>query len=48
MFIPDPDYYPSRILDPGYCIPDPKTATEERSGIKFVVILFYEPEISQH
>jgi hypothetical protein len=32
--IPDPDFYPSRI-------PDPKTATKERGGKKFVVIPFY-------
>jgi hypothetical protein len=32
--IPDPDFYPSRI-------PDPKTATKERGGKKFVVITFY-------
>jgi hypothetical protein len=31
MFIPDPDFYPSRI-------PDPKTATKERREKKFVVI----------
>jgi hypothetical protein len=31
--IPDPDFYPSRI-------PDPKTATKERGGKKFDVILF--------
>jgi hypothetical protein len=31
MFIPDPDFYPSRI-------PDPKTATKERGEKKFVVI----------
>jgi hypothetical protein len=31
MFIPDPDFYPSRI-------PDPKTATKERMEKKFVVI----------
>jgi hypothetical protein len=30
MFIPDPDFYPSRI-------PDPKTATKERGVKKFVV-----------
>jgi hypothetical protein len=30
MFIPDPDFYPSRI-------PDPKTATKERGEKKFVV-----------
>jgi hypothetical protein len=34
MFIPDPDFYPSRI-------PDPKTATKERGEKKFVVITFY-------
>jgi hypothetical protein len=34
MFIPDPDFYPSRI-------PDPKTATKERDEKKFVVITFY-------
>jgi len=34
MFIPDPDFYPSRI-------PDPKTATKERDEKKFVVIIFY-------
>jgi hypothetical protein len=31
--IPDPDFYPFRI-------PDPKTATKERGGKKFVVKLF--------
>jgi hypothetical protein len=31
MFIPDPNFYPSRI-------PDPKTGTKERSENKFVVI----------
>jgi hypothetical protein len=30
MFIPDPDFYPSRIPDLGPWIPDPKTATKER------------------
>jgi hypothetical protein len=34
MFIPDPDFYPSRI-------PDPKTATKERGEKKFGVIPFY-------
>jgi hypothetical protein len=34
IFIPDPDFYPSRI-------PDPKTATKERGKKKFVVIPFY-------
>jgi hypothetical protein len=36
MFIPDPDFYPSRI-------PDPKTATKERGEEKVVVIPFLEP-----
>ncbi len=46
MFIPDPDFCPSRILDPGFWIsdlgsriPDPKTATKEM-GEKFVVLAF--------
>jgi hypothetical protein len=39
--IPDPDFYPSRIPDPGSWIPDPKTATKERGEKKFVVIPFY-------
>jgi hypothetical protein len=34
MFIPDPDFYPSRI-------PDLKTATNERGEKKIVVITFY-------
>jgi hypothetical protein len=34
MFIPDPDFYPSRI-------PDPETATKERGEKKFDVIPFY-------
>jgi hypothetical protein len=38
MFIPDPDFYPSRIPDLGSRIPDPKTATKERGEKKFVVI----------
>jgi hypothetical protein len=41
MFIPDPDFYSSRILDLGSRIPDPKTATKERGEKKIVVILFY-------
>jgi hypothetical protein len=36
MFIPDPDFYPSRIPDPG-----PETATKEKGGKKFVVIPFF-------
>jgi hypothetical protein len=39
--IPDPDFYPSWILDPGSRIPDPKTATKERGGKKIFVIPFY-------
>jgi hypothetical protein len=35
MFIPDPEFYPSRISDPGS-----KTATKERGEKKFVVIAF--------
>jgi hypothetical protein len=35
MFIPDPDFCYSRIRI--LSIPDPKTATKERSGKKFVV-----------
>jgi hypothetical protein len=34
MFIPDPDFYPSRI-------PDPKTAANERGEKTFVVIPFF-------
>jgi hypothetical protein len=34
MFIPDPDFYPSRI-------PDPKTAAKARCEKKFVVIPFF-------
>jgi hypothetical protein len=41
MFIPDPDFYPSRI-------PDPKTTTKERGEKKLVVILFLQPQISQN
>jgi hypothetical protein len=33
MFIPDPDFYPSRI-------PDPKIATKERGEKNFDVISF--------
>jgi hypothetical protein len=38
--IPDPNFYPSRIPDPGSRIPDPKTATKVR-GEKQIVITFY-------
>ncbi len=48
MFIPDPEYYPSRISDPesrisdlGSRISDQKTATKDRGEKKFVVIPFY-------
>jgi hypothetical protein len=41
MFIPDPDFYPSRIPDLGSRIQDRKTATKERCEKKFVVITFY-------
>jgi hypothetical protein len=34
MFIPDPDFYPSRIPDLGSWIPDPKAATKERGEKK--------------
>ena len=37
MFIPDPDFYPSRIPDPGSRIPGPKTATKDRGEKNFVV-----------
>jgi hypothetical protein len=37
MFIPSPDFYPSRIPD---LIPDPKTTTKKGGGKKFVVISF--------
>jgi hypothetical protein len=32
MFIPDPDFYPSRI-------PNPKTATKERDEEKKIVVI---------
>jgi hypothetical protein len=38
MLIPDPDFYPSRIPDPGSRIPDTKTATKERGEKKIVVM----------
>jgi hypothetical protein len=39
--IPDPDFYPSRIPDPGSRIPDPKTGRKERGEKKsFVKHLF--------
>jgi hypothetical protein len=41
MFIPDPDFYPSRIPDLGYRISDPSTATKQRVEKKIVVIPFF-------
>jgi hypothetical protein len=41
MFIPDPDFYPSRIPDLGSPIPDPKTVTTGRDDKKFIVIPFF-------
>jgi hypothetical protein len=41
MFIPDPDFYPFRIPDPGFRIPDPKTVTKERGEKKLVVRPFF-------
>jgi hypothetical protein len=38
--IPDPDFYPSRIPDPGSRIPDPKTVTKER-GEKNLLSYFF-------
>jgi hypothetical protein len=34
MFTPNPDFYPSRIPDPGSRIPDPKTAAKEKGEKK--------------
>jgi hypothetical protein len=39
--IPDPDFYPSRIPDPGSRIPDPKTGRKERGEKKFFVQHFF-------
>jgi hypothetical protein len=39
--IPDPDFYPSRIPDPGSRIPDPKTGRKERGEKKTFVKLFF-------
>jgi hypothetical protein len=41
MFIPDPDFFPSRI-------PDPKTATKERGEKKCLSYLFMWPQILQN
>jgi hypothetical protein len=40
MFIPDPDFYPSRIPDLGSRIPDPKTAMKDRGDKKIVIPFF--------
>jgi hypothetical protein len=40
MFIPDPDFYPSRISEPGSRIPDQKTATKESIEKNFLSYLF--------
>jgi hypothetical protein len=40
-WIPDPDFYPSRI-------PDPKTAAKGRGEKIFVVTAFLEPQISHY
>jgi hypothetical protein len=40
MFIPDPDFYPSRIPDTGSRIPDPKTVTKERGEKKMLSYFF--------
>ncbi len=43
MFIPDPDFYPSRIPDPGSWISDPgsKDSNKREGWKKLVVIPFY-------
>jgi hypothetical protein len=41
MFIPDPDFYPSRIPDPGSRIPDPKKAMKDIGEKKFVSYLVF-------
>jgi hypothetical protein len=38
--IPDPDFYPFRIPDPGSRIPDPKTVTKDRGGKNVLSNLF--------
>ncbi len=43
MFIPDPDFYPSRISDPGS-----KNSYKREGWKKFVVIPFLLPQISQN
>jgi hypothetical protein len=41
FWIPDPDFYPSQILDLGSQIPDPKTVTKEIGEKKCVIIPFF-------
>jgi hypothetical protein len=41
MFIPDPDFCPSRIPDSVSRIPDPKSATKEKGEKFFVVLPFF-------
>jgi hypothetical protein len=38
--IPDPDFYSSRIPDPGFRIPDPKTVTKDRGEKKICQTIF--------
>jgi hypothetical protein len=33
MFIPDPDFYPTRIPDPGSRIPNPTTKEEGKNAV---------------
>jgi hypothetical protein len=40
MFIPDTDFYPSRIPDLGSRIPDQTTAPKEEGDIFFVLPFF--------
>jgi hypothetical protein len=40
MFIPDPDFYPIRIPNPGSRIPDPKRATKKRGEKNLLAYLF--------
>jgi hypothetical protein len=40
MFIPDPNFYPSRI-------PDPKTATKERDEKKLVLTFYVATNFSK-
>jgi hypothetical protein len=46
--IPDPDFYPSRIPDPGSRIPDPKTGRKERGEKKILSNIFLLQQISQN